>query len=66
MYTAHSGDENYGDGSLSMNHAGMGCNWLGVILQLTHTTEPSGVGSVALGFHNMAGHPVTNSRFIVR
>jgi len=57
VYTAHSGDENYGDGSLSMNHAGMGSTGWGSFSANAYNRS-SGVGSVALGFHNMAGHPV--------
>jgi hypothetical protein len=59
VYTAHSGDENYGDGSLSMNHAGMGSTGWGSFSANAYNRS-SGVGSVALGFHNMAGHPTTN------
>jgi hypothetical protein len=57
VYTAHSGDENYGDSSLSMNHAGMGSTGWGSFSANAYNRS-SGVGSVALGFHNMAGHPV--------
>ena len=57
VYTAHSGDTTYGDGSLSMNHAGMGATGWGSFAANTYNRS-SGVGSVALGFHNMAGHPV--------
>ena len=59
VYTAHSGDENYGDGTLSMNHAGMGSTGWGSFSANAYNRS-SGVGSVALGFHNMAGHPIIN------
>ena len=59
VYTSHGGDENYGDGSLSMNHAGMGSTGWGSFSANAYNRS-SGVGSVALGFHNMAGHPVTD------
>ena len=59
VYTSHSGDENYGDGSLSMNHTGMGSTgWAS--FSANAYNRSSGVGSAALGFHNMAGHPVTD------
>ena len=59
IYTAHSGDENYGDGSLSMIHAGMGSTGWGSFSANAYNRS-SGVGSVAMGFHNMAGHPTIN------
>ena len=59
VYTAHDGDTTYGDGSLSMNHAGMGSTGWGSFSANAYNRS-SGVGSVAMGFHNMAGHPVTD------
>ena len=57
VYTAHSGDESYGDGSLTMNHAGMGATGWGSFAANTYNRS-SGVGSAAFGFNNMAGHPI--------
>ena len=42
-----------------MNHAGMGSTGWGSFSANAYNRS-SGVGSAALGFHNMAGHPVTD------